>query len=433
MIAIFWSFSKRKNSTKLPPSGGGTSVEFVYKDTSDAHNPELILSVWNDGWNYAMINGVYMFVESHSYISNTMFGVKLKIDVMATYRSYIMATSAFVEYGTNGTNELILDNRFPVSQNIHVGNSRVNFPLLDGGHSLILTVVSQSSVPDVWGGFTRTYYVTPANCVALAQLFINASEDTLQQMAALFKSPFDSVVNVRLVCANIGGALGSAENIYLGKYNTGVEGFTIENRILEGDILIPINWLYGDAWSGGQYTSIQLSIPGYGTVNINANDCFHASSLTLHYALDVYTGDIAYQVKTSVDLQYSIIASFQSCVGVDVPIAQQTGGTAASGIVGFIQGGITGAVNGAIGQSTTSRGMMGGVAGAYLDNHIEIRVIAHRPDEYNPGNIIGMPVGKVMQLNSGYVECRGASVSCPGYAGEIDEINSYLNGGAYIE
>lgn len=432
--AVFWVFMKRINSTRQPPTSGGTTVKFSYKEGSDRHNPTIILSEWTDTWSYAMIEGVYMYVEYCIAIANKLFEVKLRIDSMATYKAYIQATSAYVSYGTENTSDYIADTRFPLDVRNNVSASTVQFPLLAyGNKSLILTTVGASGVPDIYGGFAVSHYITPERCRDLVQLLLYADQDILNQMARIFKSPYDSILSLRVVCANIGAALGDPEDIWLGQYNTGVEGFRIAERIIEGDITIPINWQENDWKAASPFCDLEIFIPAYGKFTVNAGDCYQTSAFILHYCLDVVTGDIAYKLTTSADHSYMTIGTFQSNLGVEVPIAQQSGGNVASGILGTLFHGATGALNGMLQTKTTASGSIGSVAGVSLSNTIQVITNIKKPMDYNPGSIIGKPVGKVVQLESGYVECVGASVRAPAWYGEIQEINSYLNGGAYIE
>lgn len=432
--AVFWNFSKRVNSTRQPPLSGGVAIQFSYKEGSDRHNPRILLSQWNENWNYAQIEGVYMYIEYCIAVSNSLYEAKLRIDSMATYKSYIQATSAFVQFGSENTSDYIVDNRFPLDVRNHISASTVQFPLLAyGNKSLMLTTVGSSGIPDIYGGFAVTHYITPAKCADLVQLLVYADEDVLNQMARVFKSPFDSILSLRLICANVGPALGEPENIWLGQYNTGVEGFKIANRIINGDITIPINWQFEGWQASSPFCEIDIFIPSYGKFTVNAEDCYQTASLNLHYCLDVVTGDIAYKLTTASDHSNMTLGTFQSNLGVEIPIAQQQGGNLASGILGGLFHGATGALNGLLQTKTTASGSIGSMAGVSLSNTIQVITNIHKPDIYNPDNIIGKPVGKVVQLLSGYVECIGASVSAPAWFGEIQEINGYLNGGAYIE
>ena len=432
--AVFWNFSKRINSTRQPPISGGFSIPFSYKEGSDRHNPTIILSVWNDTWTYAQIEGIYMYVEYCNAVANNFFEIKLKIDTMATYKSYIQSTSAYVAYGTQNTSDYIVDNRFPLDVRNNISSSTIEFPILKyGNKSLMLTTVGNSNIPDVYGGFSVTHYMTPAKCRDLIKILLNLDDGILDQMARIFKSPFESILSLRLVCANIGDALGEPEEIWLGQYNTGVEGFKIANRIIEGDITIPINWQFPGWQAASPYCEINIFIPAYGKFSVNAADCYNTASLTLHYCLDVVTGDIAYQLITAPDHSNMILGTFQGNLGVELPLAQQQGGNVATGILGTLFNGATGALNGLLQTKTTATGSIGSMAGVSLSNTIQVTTNIHKPGAYNPGNVIGKPVGKVVQLLSGYVECIGASVNAPAWYGELEEINSFLNGGAYIE
>ena len=50
-------------------------------------------------------------------------------------------------------------------------------------------------------------------------------------------------------------------------------------------------------------------------------------------------------------------------------------------------------------------------------------------------NVNGRPLCKNVQLStlSGYIQCAGASVDIPGFAGDKEAVNNALNGGFYYE
>lgn len=445
MKVIFYSFSKRTNSTAVPT--GGTEIDFVYKDGSDLHNPVLVLSTFNDTWNYASIGSLYFYINSVKRVSYNHVEITLRIDTMATYRNYIIGTWAYIAYGTNGANKDIADPRFPISGLKTMTQHFVDIPILSNQHSLVITVAGANGIPNPYGAFTKTYYITPENANAVAQLLFYLDEnDALNKLARYFKSPYDSVISMKLVAANLGAALGTPEDIWLGQYNTGTEGFPLNERIIEGDVTIPLNWPFGDWRDMPPYNQMYINFPVMGIIDIDIMQCYQAESLTLHYCLDAWTGDIAFKLSLPSSYNNAVLATFQTTVGVDIPIGQTVTGSASAltSLIGMVGSSFAGngpsalstgyrAATEALTTHATTRGQVGGVAGTYVNNRIEVVMISHPPYNYEPSATLGRPVGTVAQIQSGYVQTVAASVSAPAYAGELAEINGILNGGAYIE
>ena len=115
MNVQFYSFSKRRNSTKQP-AGSGTVIDCKLKEGTSVKNPKLQISGRTFGYNYAYIPdfGRYYFVNdiiSESYDITTYV---LEEDSLASNKSAIGSTIAMVEYSSTGYDEDMIDPRIDV-------------------------------------------------------------------------------------------------------------------------------------------------------------------------------------------------------------------------------------------------------------------------------------------------------------------------------
>lgn len=436
----FYRHKKRINST-LRPTGGGTPITFVYKDTSDIHNPIVQVSQWDDTWNYASIGALFFYVARAKRVSNSITEVELKLDSMATYKDYITGTHAFVKYGEQGVDNTIPDGRFIKSLEPKITAKAVNASYFENTPKLILTVFGQGGLPSYYGNMTRTYAPTPVQAFMFANQVCAITDDIATELRKIFNNPYDSIISMRLVYAKIGAAYGENTDMIIGNYNTGISAFEVWNRVISGSDTISIPWEYGDWRDGSQSTKLFLYVPGYGVVTLSPAEFYGQAAIKVNYAIDAMTGEVAFDIALA---NGTIVTTFQANLGVEVPVGQTKTGLQGAlnnilGMAGSLSNPVAFAQN-AIGmemsvlsQTTTTRGQLGGAAQSGLFADYVLTLVTNAPKEYNPGSVYGKPVSSVQQLTAGYVECQGASVSAPAYAGELQEINGYLNSGAWIE
>ena len=104
----FTSDSKRENSTKQLTMSA--THDCTFKNGCSMLNPTLLLELHDDQFpNYTAfkIGNRYYHVTNINSVRNNIFEVTGKVDVLATYKTEIGATSAFVLYDTAANTEII--------------------------------------------------------------------------------------------------------------------------------------------------------------------------------------------------------------------------------------------------------------------------------------------------------------------------------------
>lgn len=437
MDVKLYNFTKRENSTKRPT--GGTSVSVVLKDGTSIYNPsfELISSNAPDS-TYLSWGGRYYYIDDITYL-NGRYIIACSIDVLATWKDEIGATSAFIKYASSG----------------------YDIGLVDGRLSSDLNAIIKTETKDILGGLPSGYIVTyvgeqgSANpVVALSESGVCHLMSSIQNsaFAELLSNPDNALSKILSDCASaitsckylpIVATSDNREIVLAGGYDTGVTGAGVE-PVTGSTISISIPWNFpsGDFRNRSLFTSIIIFLPGYGYAQLNTDDLIGKTELTITAVLDSTSGGLAYDVggvfKAECDISTPIQIS-TTTQGNALGALVSAGGALAgalSGNVAVAGAGLFGAFTSAMQTNTGAVGSMGSHAGWSLHaNDVILRVISHDTN-VNPSNMAsqqGRPVGKVAGIVSGYNECVNASVNCNAPQVLKDRINAYMNGGFYYE
>lgn len=156
-----YTFSKRINSTKQPTGLTGTDYSVVLKDRTSYENPVFLLSSGTlPTFNYVQWGTWYYFVDDIVIERNDLYNVKCSLDVLATYKTEIGATAAFVLYDTTSNTE-IPDTRLSnkTSTSVSMSYAPGSFNLFEASETVIVGIVGQNS--------TAHWAMTPATARSL--------------------------------------------------------------------------------------------------------------------------------------------------------------------------------------------------------------------------------------------------------------------------
>lgn len=158
MNATIYHFSKDNRSTARPT--GGTSITgIVFKENTSRENPILKItkSALNNDyeWNYINILGNYYYINDIVFLNNDIFELHCSIDVLATYKTEIEASTQYVVRSTHGAdkNGYIPDNAYPMTNSVsyeHAVASSTNW--LTNFGTAVLGVLGPNA------GDTTTFY-----------------------------------------------------------------------------------------------------------------------------------------------------------------------------------------------------------------------------------------------------------------------------------
>lgn len=469
MTAEFWNFAKRYNSTKKPTTDG-VQVTFVYKDNTDLHNPLLEVTTDISDKNYAKIGDIYYFVESLQTIAKSLWLVQLKIDLLATYKDDVQNSAAMVVYSSTVRNKNIIDDRIIPLPTYTVAETTF-YP---NHHSIAGTYFLRAMGKKLDWDAPYNCGVTPVYMLdgnAMKSFIDGVMVDSVfESIKDYFTNPMDGFIECYWLPFNVLGnyASGDVTPIKIGGQTIDCAAYAITNALatfpkLSEELTIP--WFYDDFRNNDPYTALYFFTPWSGLIKLNASDCYGYDKMTVEYALDVFNGDLTFNLKVG----GRIIATISGNAKIDLPISRATinvsgmiaGGVATAGGVAYAStaakfmkspkmavasgiatavGGLFGGISSAAQNEVATKGNMSGSINAITfmgSTPCTLYVVAQNTvvDPINNASIIGYPLGAVRSLSglNGFVQTSGASVSASAYESEITNLNNLLDGGVYIE
>lgn len=461
-----WSgFSKRRNSTKQP-STAGTDIAVSLKEDTSIESPVFILQGDLFSIDYVQAFGSYYFVSNIVSLANGLTELHCEKDVMATYKSEIGSTSAYILYTTNG-NSQIIDPRLQPVANIGYAAATQALPWAHTTTGTIrLTATGQGGChtwgmpwADMWrilsgvSGFTANIFnqYQPPSVQGDTMRQIKESMEWLGQTITNFFRQFLGMGNaIECIKAAVWvpwSANPATDDVWLGEWDTGVQASVME-ALLHQTVNIDIPWIKSDWRNASPYTQMYLYIPFFGVITLNPSNFIGTSKIYLQFGLQEATGTMA--VKVSADTIE--LGTYNAETGVSIPIGALSinPGSVVSSVIaagaGMIAGGVGAAagiaggafnlLNNLVPNPSTIGGYSGGAAAA-LDDNIKLFVVFHDTSEAPGASAAerGIPLMARRTINtlSGYVQCEGASVSISGESADRDAINSFLNSGFFYE
>lgn len=455
MQAIFYKFSKRKNSTAVP-NGQGYERDLMIKNGSSIITPTFLVAGESFDYNYCSFNGRYYWITDITSVRNELWEVQCRVDVLASWKNEILNSKGFVKYSSSDNNQNIKDGRNVVTGNVERTASYLNMQMFDIDGSYILATLSGPASEAINNSFSVLYGMESGSLGALAQEF--NSPDALTAIRQYFDNPTETIVFCRWLPRNLIGGPTRIVPVKFGDYESSVTGTLIEDNYAKeiGDITIP--WQKSDFRNYEPYSSAILYLPGVGNVSIPLSSLAGLDVLSIQCVMDYVTNQIHYQVADGTGA--NIIGTYSGSVGVDIPIsAIQSGnvggilagiGGIAGGIGAIATGGMSLGAAAAIGGGLYAAGVSslsqniratGSFSGGYnvkaggTTIHLEIfrNQSVQEPSEYV--DTIGNPCMKTRNINglSGYCQTEDFQVSGNMLDTEKSEINNLMNGGVYIE
>lgn len=435
MQITLYNLAKRRNSTKQPSNG--TNITVNLKEGTSYFNPSFILNLNPTRFNYLSWDNRYYYITNIENTRNGIYTISCELDALATYKSDILGTTAFVLYSSSNYDVGIPDTRLSTKPNYIVKTNAVTYPIA-GEPLYVVTYIGESGAS--MKGVTKNSLAALQNALstnAFAELFVDSSK----AVSKMLSNTAQAITGCTYVprCSTSGRPM---EIVLAGGYNTGASG-TLVNRhdFATTSISIPWNFSSGDFRNRSQYTSLLLLLPCYGYLQLNTDNYVGDSNITIDVFQDSATGTIAYVGK-----DFYCVAN----MGCNVQISTTTQGNLTSGISSIASAGLQALTNpiSALGNVfnavTSSMATNVGSVGSYgntiaMDStlNIEIVVISHDTN-VEPSSMTsnyGRPCNKVISLSglSGYVQTANANVVTSASKQYKDEIDSLLNGGVYIE
>ena len=463
-----YTLPKRDNSTKQP-TGNPAEYDCILKDGCSILTPaiklDLGLSADPSQYNYAYIPafGRYYFIEDW-FFNERLWTANLNVDVLATYKTQIGASSLYVMRAAGASDGSIIDTLYPAKTGCTYAADTISNPWTSamtyvvGVVSKTATCGSQTHYALIRPGFTDlcgnllsdvegTGAVTEANGFDW--------NDCSQALQRSLVDPLQYIKSCVLLPVAIGdthGDPGATVNVF--NWNSGVTGKVLaENEAIVKTFTFniskhPDTATRGNYVNSAPYTNISLTIPPFGVFDVDTSVTCNASTVTATIRIDQITGKASLTITcagivlTRVEAQLGIPISMSSVkqdfIGAAAGMAGAIGGAAAGYLSGGLAGGVLGAASG-IGnaiQSLVPRASTIGTTGSYgtLLGDFRLDHQFFRPVSDDPVHN-GRPLCQVRQINtlSGYMLIQDGDVTIAGTASEDSKIRNYLETGFYYE
>lgn len=458
MIVRFWdNFNKKNNSFKIPGNDlVHTDFEGDLKTPSSVIRPVINLRLQynhtnpvNNGYAYIPEFGRYYHIVDWTYNSG-IWSASMVVDPLASFKNQILNDNAFVLYSTNNYNINLIDSR--LSNNYKMDIVSADGTIFDTPGNVYgcfaLNVISDAGR---WG--VATYILDGMQLSTLmSTLSIETASEFKDQMEQLFAG---ASINSIISCTWLPWRHeSSGDTVHVGAYDTTVQCKKIDypENYIGTDITIP--WPYNDWRMSSSFCNAFLYLPYYGVVSLPVDKILNCTKIKISCSVDYSTGGATYLIEGDNNVGYIDIISFN--IGCNMPISGMSidpYGALKSGVSGTasvfnLNFGSTAeaafetvealsmpesTITGAYGQSRSN-------AQVYIRTEVTQLTklwIYYRQFSDNPADLannIGRPLKSVVNLSTltGYVQCANYSSSV-GLDEEVDMINNYMNGGAYIE
>lgn len=473
-IRLWSDFIKRKNSTKQPDNNDSIEVSAKLKEAVSLDSPTFIVNIEYASYNYCQYDDHYYYIDDIVILTNSIIEIHCSKDLLATYKSNIQATSAYVLYHSHNNTE-ISDSRLSTKTTKTLLSSSGHFDTLGSGTSataaVILNVVGKNAVASyattqetaksIISNFNNwfdndisDYALDPkgsvfADILNCTSFMCKCLWYAVKQFMATGKAS-DSIKSALVIPLPVSALSGTNANIQLGNYDTDVNALEIANRIFADGCSVNIPWQATDWRRNSPYHELYLYIPYIGLITLSPSDLVGASTLHVSVIVDVTTGDAIFtvyvegadqfigQYNTNLAASFAIGSSNVTPVSKGIAIGSVAAAIATKGTSRIIAAtaGFNALENNLSGHPATVSANSGGASLGLTDAVVCYSIYHDTVAEPNSlSATIGTPTNAVMSLSgiSGYVQTLAASVNMSGHGTDKDEVNNLLDGGVYIE
>ena len=475
-VYFYKNFVKRTNSTKQPAANSHNRIiDCQLKENCSIENPILRITTgnattgWQDTLNYAYIPswGRYYKVQDAVYAGGNIWEIHLIDDALASNKSAILSTDAFIEYSGLSGETYVPDTRMTMRGNETVtASAEVSVGALDDAYTYYVTIVSDYGADTCW---EMTRYQFMALCAELSGTVPGTSIVTklVDQLGNVFAAISDiKAMNFRLSDHHTPPTGHDTEYVHISdQVMTAATGNcwpssqttpSTDDYTYEDNFTLSIPWdnSINDFRNLSPFTSFSMFLPYYGDVPLNAIDLVGATSISVYMIISVRDGTITYRPMCNNKHLGIFTAIMANSVAIGQMQANALGMTkagldtaigAGKIVAGDLVSGVSQLGGGLINLGLTSLETKINVTGQTTGLPMRAAGIKPRLRRYyhstvtTPSNYkatIGAPYMRVDTLSNHtgyYVKCNSASVEISHYAGETETINNVLNSGIYLE
>jgi len=467
-VSFYPNFSKRPNSTEQPPQALAVSVQCQLKDETSFLRPslkivnQLTAGVFSpDAFTYAYIPQWrrYYYVQDWTYI-NACWECTLMVDVLASFKTEIGLTSAYVVRSATAYDGNIIDTLYPANTNYDIVKTNVAtswYNVAPSGGTYVIGCINNQTT-----GRTGSVAYYALNQTQLNSLLTYLFSDSIYNSSSiteigsgLYKSlfdPFQYIVSCVWFPFGLQSFGSTQATMKVGYWDTGVNGIivqaTAQSTFVTATIPNHPQASRGSYLNYAPYTRHTLYVPPFGSIPLETPFKRIGNYLYSAVYVDHLTGAATLRVSicpsSSSLSEYNLMTERTANIGVPIQIAQIM--VDAMGSVQSVISGVTsivtnaiGALFGSIGNAVSSqmpKVSTSGANGSFLNQIMYPVLVSEFSRIVNEDNTeFGRPLCQVRTINSlsGYVQCGEADHAFSGTKQEIDEINDYMKAGFFYE
>lgn len=484
-------FLKEINSTKQinvsgPTTPGFTNIEVKLKAPCSILSPVIIISddVYDPEWNYCYIYiwKRFYFMHDATIQPGNRWEVQLSVDALATWKDYILASTAYVARSASNYSNFIPDPTWSHTSNIGQTTQEIDIGLdlqIQGCYLLFLAGAAPAGV-----GAIPSQSVFVLNAVEIYRLvdymfsnnFYDAitqglTDPDLGQMGKLTFNPFQYVTKCLWLPFNPNDLPTTSTHIRFGWWNSNLTGGLLTH--FEKQLTFSFTLGTYNSWKdrAGDWTKNELYVPGFPSMSLPSD--IQGQTLTGKINVDFATGEATLFIfsgshliqtnsgKLGCEVQLSSLykdyVQSVSSIGGLVSTGIKAAWTGLTGISSTIGNAITGILQGdslkdiisnaggkaesmvngvqaALAPSMSTMGTNGNRSTIYRQQKAILTTSTYGQLSDNHERLGGMCC-QTLQLStlSGYTEVVNPKVDAPCSSGESTMINAFLSGGFYIE
>ena len=473
MIQVtFYTFSKKENSTKRPGSSG-VSFDCEIKRPCSIMSPVIEINGYQQtapDFNYCYISDFKRFYWVSNWTwERGLWIATLRIDVLASWKTNIGASSQYVIRSSAAYDGYVMDSLYPAKaiSTITRVTDASPAPWSDASEtaflsgSFVLGVVSSASAAETYGSSAAIdYYVLPYTQMRALMNYMLSNPDWMNinitemsiNLQKAFINPFEYIVSCLWFPFGPGIMANTSVTraLKLGWWTIpGITAYPFKSQSQTVDrtftITIP---KHPQAASRGVYCNVApyakytLTVGPFGSFALDSVQLQDSSQLTCIVKVDLVTGLASLILANVVGAYYPGI--HYAMFGVPVQLAQintNISGVASSvlgGVANIAMGnymGLAGNVLSAINSGMPQANMTGGT-GSVINFASDITLIGEF-FELADDDVAdkGRPLCQIRQLSTipGYIKIEDPKIEAPATAQELSAIEGYMSGGFFYE
>lgn len=477
ITATFYTFSKKKNSTAVP-SSGGSAKNIVIKDPSSILNPRIDLDSSNPvSYNYCYIPAFNRYYFINDWISDHGHWIaECSVDVLASWKTEILNSYQFVLRSATYNNTYIEDSIYPMTANTTITSKFLN-SIVSGavftGTTYILAISNASNEAKINGvqylALSQSDFNTLIGQVLNDQSnywgtgSVEAGFGITPAVLRSIINPLQYVSNAYLLPFTIDSSkLSTVSALKLGSWNIPFSGtlqaLNVTENVKKITFSIPLDGhpqctnlgsFHGTYLNGNPYSQYYVYAGPFGTIRLDNSVLFDTAietEIECNIIVD-FLGHAVCEIYNTTN--HDIIAKAYADVSVPIPLTQTR-----NDILSWM-----GSFTGAIGAAAS--GNYGGTAASAAGCISSIDNILPKPEtkggqgslqmirepwrlqeefhlistiDANATGYLGKPLMELKQLStlSGFCQTDKIVLDIPCYASEYDQISEYLTSGFFI-